>query len=172
MTMSSAGRLEKVRKGFIRFLAMFAYLLVVLTMFQLHEYLVLEEHGIPFTRFGFAVVNALVLAKVMLVADELHLGESWSTDRPLIYPILIRSVLFAAVFIVFDIAEKTIKGLFEGKTLMASVPDIGGGVLGSVITGVILTVMLVPFFAFVEIGHFFGMEAIRRALLKEGRRRN
>jgi hypothetical protein len=47
MTMSSAGRLEKVRKGFIRFLAMFAYLLVVLTMFQLHEYLVLEEHGIP-----------------------------------------------------------------------------------------------------------------------------
>jgi hypothetical protein len=169
MTMSP-DRLEKVRKGFIRFSAMFAYLLVVFTMFQLHEYIVLEERGIPYTRFGFAIVNALVLAKVMLVADELHLGESRSSERPLIYPILIRSVLFAVVLILFDIAEKTIKGLIEGKTLLDSVPDIGGGVLGSVITGVILTVMLVPFFAFVEIGRFFGMDALRHALLKEARR--
>lgn len=44
-------------------------------LFQAHQYVVLAQHQIPFTQFGVGLVNALVLAKVMLVADDLRLGE-------------------------------------------------------------------------------------------------
>jgi hypothetical protein len=88
-----------------RFATMFAYLWAMFVLFQIHQYVVLAQHKIPFTQFGVGLLNALVLAKVMLVADDIRLGE-WRGRRPLIYPVLLRSVLFAVVFIVFDIVEK------------------------------------------------------------------
>jgi hypothetical protein len=51
-------------------------------LFQAHQYVVLARHQIPFTQLGVGLVNALVLAKVMLVADDLRLGE-WRGRRPL-----------------------------------------------------------------------------------------
>jgi len=113
MSPSKATVIARAKHGLSRFLIMFLYLLVGFTLFQLHEYVVLTQHHLPYARYGFAIINALVLAKVMLVADEFRLGD-WFPTQPLLYPILVRSVLFAAVFIVFDIAEKVITGLFQG----------------------------------------------------------
>jgi hypothetical protein len=73
---------------------------------------VLAEHGISFTRFGFGLVNAFVLAKVMMVTDEMKLGGAWRGRRPLVQHILFRSVLFAVVFILFDLVEKFRVGAF------------------------------------------------------------
>ena len=99
---------------FARFATMFAYLWAMFLLFQIHQYVVLAQHQIPFTQFGVGLVNALVLAKVMLVADDLRLGE-WRGRRPLIYPVLLRSVLFAIVFIVFDVIEKVVIGVTMAK---------------------------------------------------------
>ena len=55
-----------------RFATMFAYLWAMFLLFQIHLYVVLAQHHIPFTQFGVGFLNALVLAKVMLVADDSH----------------------------------------------------------------------------------------------------
>ena len=60
---------------------MFADLWAMFLLFQIHQYVVLAQHHIPFTQFGVGLLNALVLAKVMLVADDLRLGE-WRGRRP------------------------------------------------------------------------------------------
>ena len=70
-----------------RFLIMFLYLWVILALFALHERIVLRELSTSLPSQGFAFVNALVLAKVMLIGEDLDLG-GWLRDRPLIYPIL------------------------------------------------------------------------------------
>jgi hypothetical protein len=44
-----------------------------------------------------------------------------------IYPILYESLLLTALFICFHVVEHIAIGLFEGETLAASVPHIGGG---------------------------------------------
>jgi hypothetical protein len=64
-----------------RFATMFAYLWAMFLLFQIHLYVVLPQHHIPFTQFGVGFLNALVLAKVMLVADDSRLGE-WRGDDP------------------------------------------------------------------------------------------
>jgi len=139
-------------REFKRFLAMFLYLWVILGLFVLQQSIVLAEHHIDYKSYGFAFLNALVLAKVMLLADNLRLGSQFK-DRPLIFPIVIKSLLFATVFVVFHIFEKTIVGLFEGKTFAQSIPALGGGsVTGALLVGLIISVSLVPFFAFAEIG--------------------
>jgi hypothetical protein len=149
-----------------QFLFMFLYLYVLFGLFTIHESIILREHHIEFTPYGIAVVNALVLAKVMLVAEDFRLGRRFE-DGPLIYPILAKSGLFAIVFICFHIVEGVIVGLWHGETLVASVPGMGGGGIKGVISiGIIMFVVLIPFFAFREMHRVLGAAALQTILFK------
>jgi hypothetical protein len=155
---------------FARFATMFAYLWAMFLLFQIHQYVILAQHQIPFTQFGVGLVNALVLAKVMLVADDLRLGE-WRGRRPLFYPVLMRSVLFAIVFIVFDIIEKMVIGVVHGKPVAQSIETPGGsGILGGIVVAVIIAIALVPFFAFVELSRLMDPGELIRIFFTRGPR--
>ncbi|HKI14943.1 MAG TPA: hypothetical protein VKA12_08045, partial [Roseiarcus sp.] len=135
---------EEARK----FVVLFLYLWVLFGVFVLNQSIVLREQGIGFTAQGFAVVNALVLAKVMLLFEHFDPGR-WLRRRPLIYPILYEALLLTILFILVHILEKVIEGLFRGKTIVASLPSIGGGGLAGLLSAaVIMFVALVPFFGF------------------------
>lgn len=138
-----------------RFVMLFLYLWVLFGIFALYERIILRQRGIGFTSQGFAFFNALVLAKVMLVAEDLDLGR-WLERRPLIYPILHDSFLFAVLFIGFHVVEEVAIGVLKGQTAAASVPAIGGGgLVGLFCVTTILFVALIP---------YFGFKHIRRAL--------
>jgi hypothetical protein len=131
-----------------RFAVLFVYLWILFGLFVLNERIILRQQGIGFSSLGFAIFNALVLAKVMLIAEDLNFGH-WLDRRPLIYPILHDSFLFTVLFIVFHVVEKVVVGLFEGRTLADSVPEIGGGGIGGLLcVAVILFVALIPYFGF------------------------
>lgn len=142
-----ASRLKELAiEEFKRFIVLFLYLWIMFGRFALNERIVLREHGINFAAQGFALVNALVLAKVMLVAESFDFGR-WLNRRPLIYLILHDALLFAALFIVFHVVEDLVIGLIHGDSVRASIPVIGGGgVVGLLCVSVILFVALIPYF--------------------------
>src|SRR4051812_14994568 len=82
------------------FLAMFLYLWVLFALFALHNMIILAEHHLNYQAQGFAIVNALLLAKVMLIAEDLHLGSRFK-DKPLVYSILYKAFAFSVVLIGF-----------------------------------------------------------------------
>ena len=51
------------------------YLFVVFSLLVVHKSIILGEHHIDYTVHGFALINALALAKIMLVAQDLHLAD-------------------------------------------------------------------------------------------------
>jgi hypothetical protein len=147
-----------------KFLVIFAYLWILLGLFALHKSILLPNEGV-FHGQIFAIVNALVLAKVMLVAEILHLGEHLRS-RPLIYPVLLKSALFAVVLICFHLIEEVLAGLVRGRRLSESVADIGGGTLeGIFAVGFIIFVVLIPFFAFREVAGVVGGREMRDLFL-------
>ena len=151
-----------------RFLLMFLYLWALFLLVSLSQDIVLRQRGISVSAQGLgfinALVNALVLAKVMLVAEDLDLGR-WRQRRPLIYPILYETLLLTVLFICFHLVEHIAIGLFKGETLAASVPHIGGGGLaGLACVGVILFIALIPFFAFKHVGRELGQGRLRAML--------
>jgi hypothetical protein len=161
-----SNQLAKLKHEFFKFLWMFAYLFLVFVLFQLREYVVLAKEGIPYTSFGISLIKALVLAKVMLVADDVRLGQM-SLYRPVLYPILRRSVLIALVLVAFNIVETIIKGMIKGQTFVESIPVAGSaGVLESAVTAAIMIFMLIPFFGFMELGRVIGFENLRRLLIE------
>ena len=58
---------------------------------------------------GFALLNALALAKVVLVGEFFHVGDNLK-NKPLIYPIMAKSAMFAVILICFHIIEETFIG--------------------------------------------------------------
>ncbi|SEN84654.1 hypothetical protein SAMN02990966_00275 [Rhodospirillales bacterium URHD0017] len=152
-------------REFKRFVVMFLYLWVLLALFVLNETVILRQRGIDFAPHGFALINALILAKVMLVAEELDLGDRLR-PRPLIYPIVLEALILSVLFTAFCIVEKVIVGLIEGDTFATSVPVVGGGRLkGLVCVAMILFVSLVPFFAFRRVSRELGPGRMRAMML-------
>lgn len=168
---SNHSELKKhVEAGAKRFAIMFLYLLAMITLFRLQEYVILREHNIPYGHLGVGVVKALVLAKVMLIADELKLGRRLG-EQPLIYSVLGRSALFAVAFIAFDFLEQIVVALFSGKDIAGSISDPGGSMAASVVLGAIMCVMLIPYFAFAELGRVFGVRNVGLFLFSPPRTR-
>jgi hypothetical protein len=162
-------RAHKAKEVFVhearRFLWMFLYLWALLGLFVLNEKLTLRQHGIDFAPHGFAFINALVLAKVMLVAEDLNLGARLQ-PRPLIYPILTEAFILSVLFIAFHALEEMVVGLVAGKSVAAAVPTIGGGgYVGLACVALILFISLIPYFGFRRASRELGPGKMRALLL-------
>ena len=155
----------KAAEEFRRFLVLFLYLWLLFGVFVLNQGIVLREQGVSFTMQGFALINALVFAKVMMVFEMFDPG-GWLRRRPLIYPILYETFLLTVLFIVVHVLEKVIEGLIHGKTVQESLPSIGGGGLaGFLSASVIMFVALVPFFGLRNLSLAMGEGRLRAMLL-------
>ena len=161
--------IEKATTQIKEFVIMFFYLWIVFGLLAVHKSFVLSQHHIDFQPHGLALINALIFAKVMLVAQDMHLGSRLN-DRPLIYSVIFKSILFAIALICFHIVERVVIGVVDGRTLSESISEVGANKLkGMVSIGIITTVALVPFFVLAEISRVIGKEKIWFLFL---RRRN
>ncbi|HSU98535.1 MAG TPA: hypothetical protein VLI91_00365 [Roseiarcus sp.] len=146
----------KAADEFRRFLVLFFYLWILFGVFVLNQGVVLREHGFDFAMQGFAFINALVFAKVMMLFEIFDPGR-WLRKRPLIYPILYETLLLTVLFLVAHVLEKTIEGLLRGKSVADSVPAIGGGgLMGLLSITAILFIALIPFFGLRNISMAMG----------------
>jgi hypothetical protein len=153
----AVGELEK-------FAVIAVYLWVLLAVFSLHKELLLGR-GISPWHQGFALVNALVLAKVVLIADAFELGKG-GERQALAWIVLRRSAIFAILLVAFHIAEEAARAWFEGRPLSTSVAGFGGSLAGAAAYGAIFFVMLIPFSAFQEAARALGHDALWRLFLR------
>ena len=140
------------------YLVISCYLFVVFSVFVLYKMVILADVHIDFALHGFALFNALALGKVMLVAQELHLGDQFR-DTPLIYPTLIKSFLFTIVLACFKIVEDGAVEMLRGKAFHA-VLFAGATWKGDLILSFLVFVMLIPFFGFTELRRVFGADRL------------
>ena len=155
---------SRAAEEFRRFLVMFFYLWVLFGLFVLNERVILGQRGISLQLQGFAILNALILAKVMMVAEYFEFG-AWLRGRPLIYPIVANSFFLSVLFICFHVIEKVVAGLIHGESVADSLPAIGGGgLVGVLCVALILFVSLIPFFAFRSISRELGADRLNAML--------
>ena len=154
-----------------KMLVMVLYLWVFFAVLSLHKTAVLQQSGINYTEQSFAIVNALIFAKVMLIADDLKLGTRLSS-RPLIYSVLYASFAFAIVLVCFHIAERAAAALLRGRPLADSLSDFGAGNLRGVFSmGAIVFVALIPFFTFRGIARVVGEAQLWQLVFRPGNKK-
>ena len=154
--MSRSSLKQKAYKGIKEFYLIALYLWVVFGLLVLYKSVILAEEHISFAFHGFALFNALALAKVVLVARELHLGEGFK-DAPLIYATIFKSALFTTLLACCKILEDAAVGYFHGKSFQESISDLGGGTWKAILTlTLLLFVILIPFFGIGELERVLG----------------
>ena len=159
----------------IQFLLIAIYLFVVFAVLAIHEEVVAAKNGIAYHFYGFAAINAIILGKVMLVAEDVNFANRFfrnilARNGPLAYVMVFKSVAFTILLLVFDIVEEVVVGAFKGKTVAESFPDIGGGGLrGIFLMLIIISILLIPFFAYREIGQAIGERELHSLIFTRGR---
>lgn len=158
---------ERASDELRRFIVIFLYLWVVFGLLSLHKSIVLSKRHLDYQEHTFAIINAFVFAKVLLVGEHFHFGRRFD-NKPLIYPILYKSFVFSVVLISFHIIESVVVGVWHGNTIAGSIPPmLGWNPKGLLAVGFMCFVLLLPFFAFREIARVMGPKEMRRLLFEK-----
>ena len=156
METSNRSLKQRVYSELKEFFIIALYLYVVFALLLVYRSVILDEEHISHLFHGFALINALAFAKVVLIGEALRLGER-ANERPLIYPTLLKSALFAILLAVCKILEDAAVGLYRGKSFAESIADFGGGSWKAILTyTALMAVLFVPFFGFTELRRVLG----------------
>lgn len=151
-----ARALEEMKEYFLITL----YLWLLLALFADYKRILLQENGINLWNQTYAIVNALILAKVVLLGEVLNLGKHLR-KQALIWLVLGKSMLFSLLLMAFHIAEEAVRALVQHRPVLDSLLDFGGGTFrGIVVYGALLFVTLVPLIAFKEVQRVVGHDML------------
>ena len=148
---------ERAWEEFKAYWVITLYLWLFLGSFTIYRRLILAETGVPYLHYGIALVEALVIAKVVLIGRVFGFSKRFD-HLPLILPVLYKSLLFALLVLAFGLLEKTLDGLIHREGVLSGLHKIAA--VGRYEIGartLMLTVAFVPFFAFSEMGRVQGV---------------
>jgi hypothetical protein len=89
------------------------YLWFFFFLFGLYKRVLLQEYGISLWNESFAIVNALIFGKVILIAQAFNVGRALR-DKAVVWIVLGKSLLFMILLLLFHVAEEAIRAWFKG----------------------------------------------------------
>jgi hypothetical protein len=159
-TGSEKGLKERAKEEFRLFWIIALYLWIFLGSFTIYRRLVVAETGAAYLHYGIALIEALIIAKVILIGKMFGFSRRFE-DKPLIVPVLYKAIIFGVLVLLFGIVERLVEGWFHHEGILGglrSISDLGAYELGARV--LMLMVAFVPFFAFAEIGRVLGAERL------------
>lgn len=136
-------------------LIVFLYLAFFFCALATYSMLLLSEYHVRYLTYTFALINALVVAKVILIGDYARLGKRYE-GRPLFVSAIMKAFLFAVLVLAFHFLEEVIKQLVHGADITSAFHDVRIDEL--------LGRMLVVFCTFIPL---FGFRELRRVMGEE-----
>ena len=138
------------------------YLAIFFGVFTTYRRLLLAHHQIDYAEYGISVIRALVLAKVVLVAETLRLGRGFE-DKPLVVPTLYKTLLFTICMALFSVAEELVRGFIHGKGVAAAADEVMSQLhLEWLARALVVFFAFIPFFMVRELGRVLGKGTIAR----------
>jgi Ni/Fe-hydrogenase subunit HybB-like protein len=130
------------------------YLAVLFCAVAAYTQLLLRKYGESSTlNYTFAIINALVIGKVILIGDMMHLGRRAET-RPLYQTVIFKSLAFGLFIFAFHLVEEFIKRLIHHEPAGTVLHQIELTQLIS--RAIVILCALFPLFAFRELPRYLG----------------
>jgi len=104
---------QKAKHEAKELLYIFLYLAFFFCALATYTTLLLKEYEVPYWNYAFALINALVIAKVILIGQMMHLGEKHE-DKPLLLSALWKAFLYSLFALAFHFVEELVKRLIHG----------------------------------------------------------
>ena len=127
--------------------------------------LLLRKYEIDYLNYTFAIVNALIIAKIILIGEWARLGRKVEA-RALYQAVLYKSVVFGLLVFGFHFVEEFIKRIIHGKPAGTVIHDINVDDL--IAKTIIIFCAFIPLFAFRELGRVIGEDKLHALFFKSG----
>jgi hypothetical protein len=147
---------EKIFHEMFEYWINVCYLTLVFAAFTQYRRFLLAAYDIIYTNYWFAVIEALILAKVIMIGDVVRLGRGLE-KKPLIVPTIYKTV----VFTLFVGVEYAVKGLWTGTGFTGGITEFLGKGHELLANSLVVFVAFIPFFGVKELGRILGQEKIR-----------
>jgi hypothetical protein len=168
MTKDNAARSELKRKAKheLRELVMiFLYLAFFFCALTTYSMLLLDEFHVRYWNYAFALINALVITKVIMIGEYAKVGTKYEAS-PLFLSSVYKAFLFGLLVLGFHIVEEAIKRLLHGSSIARASHEIRFDELGGRCIVIICT--LIPFFAFREFRRVLGEDKFHALFFRSG----
>jgi hypothetical protein len=137
------------------YLVISVFLAALLAALTAYRRILMFEEGLPHLYYGYAVIEALVLAKIILIGEALHLGER-HRDKPLIVSAVYKSLVFGFLALVAHALEHVIRALAHRESPVAELARQVAHPAELGAYGLVLFVAFVPFFSLQAAGRLLG----------------
>jgi hypothetical protein len=145
----------------------FLYLAFFFCSLELYSVLLLRDFHVKYLNFGFALINALVIAKVILLGEYARIGRKYE-EQPLILSAAYKAILFVVLVFVFHLVEELVKRLLHNGHFAGALAQVRVNYLLG--RGIIVFCTFLPLFAFRELRRVLGEKKFMDLFFRSGAR--
>lgn len=140
---------------------LFLYLAFFFCALVAYDTLLLKQYEIEYWNFGFALLNAAVITKVIMIGEYAKLG-SRHEDKHLFVSIVWKAFVFGLLVFAFHVIEEVVKRLIHGADFEKASRQLRIDQFAS--RAIVVFFTFVPLFAFREFRRVMGEEEFRKML--------
>jgi FtsH-binding integral membrane protein len=155
---------QKARHETVQLLAISLYLAFFFCALATYTMLT-NASGESALTYGFALINALIVAKVILIGEYARLGKRVES-KPLLFSAIYKAVLFTLFVLAFHFVEEIVKALLHGRSAATAFRVTHPSEL--LARTIIIFSIFVPFFAFRELRRVIGEDKFRDLFFRMG----
>jgi hypothetical protein len=154
---AKSGFKDKAKHELVDFAVTSAYLAFFFCALTTYTMLLLRKFNVDLLNYDFAIINALVIAKVIMIGEMAHVGRS-AERRPLYQTVLYKSFIYGLLVLAFHFVEEFGKRLIHGKPFGSvwfelNMDDLVG-------RSILVFCCFIPLFAFRELRRVMGADRL------------
>jgi hypothetical protein len=150
---------------FEEMLGIFLYLAFFFCAVTTYRVLLLDRFQVSYFDYGAALLNALIVAKVILLGEYAHIGRKHES-KPLAISAVNKAFLYTLLVFAFHIVEETVKQLLHRQNIAGAFQGMRIDELAS--RSLVVFCTFIPFFGFRELRRVLGESTFRTLLFRTG----
>jgi hypothetical protein len=155
MNSAHPDRKEKIKHELKEMLTLSLYLAFFFCAIAIYDMLLLRQYNVEYWTVAFALINALVIAKVIMIGEYAKLGKRHE-DKALLVSAVWKAFAFGLLVFAFHVVEEMIKRLIHGSDVAKAATDIRFEQLAG--RSIVVFCVFVPLFAWREFRRVMGEE--------------
>jgi hypothetical protein len=141
----------------------FLYLAFFFCALATYSMLLLDQFHVKYWNYAFALINALVITKVILIGEVAKFGRRYES-RALLLSAVYKAFMFGLLVLAFHFVEELVRWLVHGATIATASREIRIDQLLS--RAIVIFCTFIPLFAFREFRRLLGDEKFDNLLFR------
>jgi hypothetical protein len=156
-TTAKPGMKQKAAHELKEFVMISLYLGLLFCTLTTYTMLLLRKYDASYLSYTFAIINALIIAKVILIGEMAHLGRR-SEARPLYQTVIYKAFLYSLLVLAFHFLEEFIKRIIHHRPFGAVLREIDYNDISA--KTIVIFCVFIPLFCFTELRRILGYQTL------------